>query len=115
MKTALYRQDDNEFLGYIAKDGAGWHAQTIFGYTIARTATKKEAEETLYTRGLGFLTGIWSYYDKDDHDWFPCIIKEAYEHKVTVIRTNFMGYQDPDDYKLVVLQSPNEEMLIKSH
>jgi len=113
-KTPLYRSDDKELLGYIVNDGAGWQAQTIFGYTIERTLTRRAAENTLRERGLSFLMGVWQYYDTDDKDWFPCILKEAHETRVTVIRTNVMGYQDPDDYKFVVIQKPTETRLIKS-
>jgi hypothetical protein len=113
MKIALHRDEDNEFLGYVVEDGTSWQAQTIFGYTIARTQSRTDAEAVLYDRGLGFLMGTWQYYDKEDGDWFPCVIKEASELRVTVIRTNMMGYQDPDDYKLVVIEHPNENNLIK--
>ncbi len=113
-KTALYRPDDNEFLGYVVEDSTGWQAQTIFGYLVERTLTRQEAEAVLRERGLTFLKGIWQYYDKDDGDWFPCVIKDANKHRVTVIRTNRMGSQNPDDYKLVVLNDPTENVLIKS-
>ena len=114
MKTAFNRAEDNEFLGYVTKDNTSWLAQTIFGYTIERTNTQKEAENILLEKGLGYLLGNWQYFDKDDHDWFPCIIQEAYEHKVIVVRTNALGYQDPDDYKRVILESPDENILIKN-
>jgi hypothetical protein len=64
-------------------------------------------------RGLSFLMGVWQYLDKDDRDWHACIIKEANPTRVIVIRTNVMGYQDPDDYKLVTLHKPTDETLIK--
>lgn len=113
-KTPLYHPDTHEFLGILAKDTTGWTAQTIFGYTIARTTTRNDAEVIIREQGLMYLMGIWQYYDKDDHDWFPCVIKEAYEHKVTVIRTNAMGVQDADSYKYVILNNPTEQTLIKS-
>lgn len=113
-KTPLYRDEDNEFLGLLVKETTGWSAQTIFGYTIARTETEKEAKEVIFERGLTYLEGVWQYYDKDDHDWFPCVIKEANEHRVTVIRTNVLGYQDPDDFKIVILKEPTDQNLVKS-
>ena len=113
-KTPLHRTDDNEFLGFIVQDAAGWQAQTIFGYTIERTTSKAAAEKILRERGLTFLMGTWQYYDTDDKDWFPCVIKEAHELRVTVIRTNALGYQDPDDYKMVSISKPSETRLIKS-
>lgn len=113
-KTALHRADDNEFLGYIVKDTTGWQAQTIFGYLIERTTTKTAAKKVLEEQGLTYLMGIWQYYDKDEHGWFPCVLKVANKQRVTVIRTNHMGYQDPEDFKIVTLVSPTENTLIKS-
>lgn len=113
-RTPLYRKDDKELLGFIVHDETGWQAQTIFGYTIDRTTTEKDAKRILREQGLSSLTGVWHYYDRDDHDWFPCILKEAHERSVTVIRTNAMGYQDPDDYKLVTIKDPSEHTLVKA-
>lgn len=113
-KTPFFRIDDNELLGFIADDGLSWQALTIFGYQISRTETRKQAEDILLEKGLTYLMGIWQYYDKDDKDWFPCVIKEAFEHKVIVNRTTELGYPDPDDYKQVVIEAPTENDLIKS-
>jgi len=112
-KTPFYREDDNEFLGFLVKDSTGWQAQTIFGHPIARAESRHATEAVLLERGLGFLMGVWQYFDTDDQDWFPCILKEVFEKRVTVIRTNAMGYQDPDDYKLVIINEPTESTLVK--
>lgn len=112
-KRPFHRDEDDEFLGYIVQDATGWQAQTIFGYTIERVETQRAAEKTLLEKGLGFLMGVWQYYDKDDHGWFPCVIKEAQAHRVTIIRTNAMGYQDPDDYKQLILTDPTDQILTK--
>jgi len=113
-KTPFFRLDDNEFVGFIAHDGTTWQALTIFGYQISRESTESAAERVLNEEGLTFLTGIWQYYDTDDKEWFPCVIKEAYEQRVIVNRTNVFGYKDPDDYKQVVIENPTENSLIKS-
>lgn len=113
-KIPINREDDGELLGFIARDSAGWEAQTIFGYPIAHTEDEESADQVIRSQGLLSLTGLWQYFDKDDQAWFPCIIKEAFEHKVVVIRTNALGYQDPDDYKTVVIEDPDETTLIKS-
>ena len=112
-KTPIYRKDDHEFLGYVVKDQNSWQAQTIFGATIDRTASEKEAEKVLRDRGLSFLSGVWQYLDPSDKEWHTCIIQEAYETQVRVVRTNAMGYEDPDDRKHVLLKHPNETNLIK--
>jgi len=113
-KIPIHREDDGEFLGFIAQDAAGWDAQTIFGYSILRTTNKATAEDTVRAKGLGFLTGLWQYFDKDDQDWHSCVLKESHEHQVTVIRTNYMGYRDPDDFKIVTIDNPDETKLIKT-
>lgn len=113
MGTPLYREDDNVFLGLIEKDETSWLAQTIFGYTIARATSREEAEAILHERGTSYLKGVWQYYDKDDRDWFPCVIQGAHEQKVTVVRTNDLGYQDPDNYKHVILENPDDTTLLK--
>lgn len=113
-KIPIHREDDGELLGMIVQDSAGWQAQTIFGYTLARTDKQNEAEMVVREQGLSSLMGTWQYFDVDDGQWYPCILKEANEHKVTVIRTNYMGYQDPDDYKLVTINDPDETKLVKS-
>lgn len=113
-KTPLYRKDDKELLGFIAEENNSWVAQTIFGYTIERTTSQKEAERILRAQGLQFLMGIWQYYDTDEHDWFPCVLKEANEHQVTVIRTDYMGGQGSDVYKLFTIKNPTENNLVKS-
>ena len=114
IKTPLYHEENDAFLGNIVQDSTGWQAQTVFGYIIARTLSEKDAEAVLRAEGLTYLSGIWQYYDKEEHDWFPCTIKDANEHIVTVIRTNALGYQDPEVYKLYVIEGPSEENLIKS-
>lgn len=113
-KQPIRHKESNELLGFVTKDTTGWRAQTIFGYDISRTATEEEAEKLLREKGLSFLMGVWQYLDPDDGKWHPCILKEAYEQRVTVIRTNFMGYQDPDDYKIVTIENPTETELVKN-
>lgn len=113
-KTPIHREDDKELLGFVAQSAASWEAQTIFGYTISRTTDQASAERIVREQGLDFLQGLWQYYDKDDHKWHTCILKEAYEHQVTVMRTSPLGYPDPDDYKIVTIKAPDETNLAKS-
>lgn len=113
-KQPVTREDDNELLGFVARGTNGWIAQTIFGYPIRWADNEKDAAAIVRENGLGFLMGVWQYYDTDDQAWFPCVIKEAYEQQVVVIRTTPMGYQDPDDYKLVEIKKPDETNLVKS-
>jgi len=113
-KTPIIREDDGELLGFVEKSSAGWTAQTIFGYVFARSDTQAAVEEVVRSQGLNILQGLWQYFDKKDRVWHPCILKEAYENRVVVIRTNEMGYQDPDTYKLVTITNPTETNLVKA-
>ena len=113
-RIPILRQDDGELLGYIEQDGTSWTAQTMFGYIFARSVERQEVEEVVRSQGLIILQGVWQYFDRDDKVWYPCILKEAYDGSVKVIRTNAMGYQDPDDYKLVTIKNPPETDLVKA-
>lgn len=113
-KTPIIRQDDGELLGYVAQEVGAWSAQTIFGYVFARSDNRESVEEAVRSQGLNILQGLWQYYDKQDKAWFPCVLKEVFPDRVIVIRTSAMGYQDPDDYKLVSISNPGETDLVKS-
>lgn len=113
-KTPLYSIDDESHIGFIVDDGSSWQATTIFGYLVSRTTNREDAEAILQDQGLTYLKGVWQYFDQDDKDWFPCVIKKAFEQRVIVNRTNTLGFQDPDDYKQVVIENPTENDLIKA-
>ena len=113
-KTPVIHEDTGEILGYVDKAQAGWRAMTAFGFTIARTESADEAESVVRTEGQKILQGTWRYYDETERDWFPCIIKEVYENRVVVVRTNELGFQDAEHYKRVVIKDPSEEKLLKS-
>jgi len=113
-KTPVYSIDDDALLGFVVSDGTTWQVLTIFGYLISRASTRQQAEEVMQDRGPTFLKGVWQYYDREDREWFDCVIKKAYEQRVIVNRTNSLGYQDPEDYKQVVIENPTENDLIKS-
>lgn len=113
-KIPVNRADDDELLGFVIQDKLGWIAQTIFGYEIARASDESAAARIVREQGLSFLTGIWQYLDPDDRDWYPCVLREVYEHRVIVMRTNKMGHPDPDDYKVVTIKEPSELNLAKS-
>lgn len=114
-KTPVNRADDGELLGYVAEDKTGWQAQTVFGYTFVRAESRESVEQVVRDQGLGILGGLWHYLDEDDKQWHPCVIKEAAPSQVVVIRTNEMGYQDPDSYKHVVIKNPDETRLVVAH
>lgn len=113
-RIPINREDDGELLGFIEKSNASWTAQTIFGYVFARAENQAAVEEAVRSQGLTMLQGLWHYFDKKDRDWHPCVLKEVHENRVVVIRTNEMGYQDPDTYKMVIIKNPSDTNLVKS-
>ena len=113
-KIPINRDDDDELLGFIIQDKIGWIAQTIFGYEIARANDQTAATRIVREQGLSFLTGTWQYLGPDDRGWYPCVLREVYEHRVVVMRTNKLGHPDPDDYKVVTIKEPTELNLAKS-
>jgi len=110
-KIPIIRDDDGELLGYVAQELSGWSARTIFGYVLARTDSQSSAESVVRNEALLVLKGLWRYLDPDDRDWHPCILKDIQESRVTVVRTNELGYEDPEHYKLVILKNPSENTL----
>jgi hypothetical protein len=113
-KYPINNEDDHELLGFVAKDTAGWQAQTVFGYPLTRTDDRTKAEHIVREQGLSSLKGAWQYLDEDDHAWHPCVIKDANELQVTVIRTNALGFIEIDDGKLVIIKNPSELNLQKT-
>lgn len=107
------REDDGELLGFVAKDPTSWTARTIFGYVIARADTQTSAASIVRSKGLSILKGMWRFQDTDG-EWYPCVLKETYENRVIVIRTNELGFQDPEHYKLVTIKDPSESNLVKA-
>lgn len=103
--------ETGDVIGTLHKETNGWSAQTIFGYVMARCDSRHEAESVIRSQGLLILKGLWRYYDADDRDWFPCILKDVQENRVTVVRTNELGFEDPEHYKQVMLKNPSENTL----
>ena len=113
-RKPILRQDDAELLGYIQQTSTSWTAQTIFGLVIARVEDEKSAEMVVRNSGLTYLQGVWQYYDASDKSWYPCVLKEVFENRVVVVRTNELGFEDAAHYKHVVIKNPTEATLLKS-
>lgn len=106
-------EDSGEKLGYICREHAAWKAMTVFGYVLARTTTQGAAESIIRTECKAALGGMWRYQDSD-HEWYACILKEVFENRVVIIRTNERGIQESSNYKLVTIREPNETNFVKA-
>ncbi len=113
-KYPINHEDNHELLGFVAKDSTGWQARTVFGYPLGRTENRERAESIVREQGLPSLKGVWQYLDQDDQTWYPCVIKDANELQVTVIRTNALGFIEIDDGKFVIIKNPSELNLQKT-
>ncbi len=111
--VAVQEEDSGELLGYISKELSAWKAMTIFGYVLGRVESKGKAESMVRNDGRAALAGLWRYQDSD-HDWYACVIQEAYEDRVVVVRTNELGIQEPALYKRLTLKEPNETNFVKA-
>lgn len=109
----ILHENDGEILGYIRGSEDSWTARTVFGYVFARVASRQSAEAIVRDQGRLVIKGMWQYLDAD-HRWYPCIIKEAYENRVIVIRTNELGFEEHSTYKLVTIKDPSETNLQKA-
>lgn len=114
--SSIYKQpvrdeDSEELLGYISDTSGSWAAETIFGYVIGRSSSERDARELVVNQAAESMKALWRYFDKDDNDWHPCVIAEAYENRVVVTRTNELGYLTPEVFKRVTIKSPTETTL----
>lgn len=114
MRIPINRHDDGELLGFAVSDATGWQAQTVFGYVFARADDQESVEQAVRSQGQQILQGVWQYLDADDKQWHPCVLAQIAPLQVTVIRTNEMGYQDPETVKHVVIRHPDDTRLVKS-
>jgi hypothetical protein len=103
----IYRNDDNELMGYVAQIGSMWNALTIFGYSFSVVEDQTAAKHKVLSEGLSIMSRIWQYYDQDEKAWFSCRIAEARSDHVTVIRTNVLGYEDSTTSKFYTIEHPD--------
>ena len=113
--VSIHHHESGELLGFVTQTFDDiWEAKTIFGYVIERCRSSSGAEKIVREKSGEFVKGIWQYLDKDDQSWHPCVIKNFSQAGVEIVRTNPMGYQDRENYKIVMIESPNESSLAKS-
>lgn len=112
--TPILDAEDGTLLGFVAQDSNGWVAKLPFGYMMGRATTEGEAETIVRAQAKLMQSGLWQYYDENDGEWYPCILKKVHERRVTVARTNELGYIDVDDDKRVDINDPDETKLVKA-
>lgn len=109
----VHRNEDGELLGFIQEQKDLWLSLTIFGYVFDTAATAELAKEFVLKKGLSVLTGIWYYFDEKTDTWYPCLIKEASENQVIVVRSTEQGYLDPTINTIKVISNPDISKLKK--
>jgi hypothetical protein len=74
---AVRRPDDNELLGFVRQDAAGWTALTIFEGELGIAPAVDEARAIVQARGLSSLAEHWWHYMAADDSWQIVLIQEA--------------------------------------
>lgn len=109
-KKPVYRDDDNELLGYIKKTNDTWSAMTIFDYVFDQAATEPDARRIVENKGLEVLMGSWQYFDTTSDEWLDCVIIEA---SIDSVRIALMDGFYPDTTKTYSVAQPVAKHLRK--
>jgi hypothetical protein len=108
----VLHQDSGEIIGYVRQDKSGWSGSTVFKYVLGRADTMEDAMRIVTEHAYRSGTATWQYFDTDDNAWHSCIMKEVYEDRVVVLRTNDMGYHSHALYKIITIENPDDTKLI---
>lgn len=95
LSTAIYRESDNELLGYVKQTGEQWDALTIFGYAFATALSEADARAIVVNKGLEVLMGTWEYYNDTIGEWLGCALLEAAPNRVKIAELDG-PYPDPN-------------------
>ncbi len=101
MQEKIYREEDDEFIGFVEGKGQIWSCLTIFGYKYNEFDTFKKAKSHVISTGLSILLGRWQYYDSELKLWNDCFIQEAATDAVYVIPINGAYYSEENNPKIL--------------
>lgn len=103
----IYRNDDNELLGFAAKTTDGWVALTLFLSPFGHFSSQQDAIQSVKEKGLSILTERWEYYDNLSQEWLDCMIVEAAKDSVKV--APFDGFY-PDMSQIYTVHNPSQHL-----
>ena len=85
MRIPIYRESDQELVGFVIPVADHWRALTVFGGILATYETQQQATQHVVARGLKALSAHWQYYDVSAGTWHTCLIQEADPASVTIV------------------------------
>jgi hypothetical protein len=78
------RERDGELEGFVADDGDGWLALTVFHGVLATAETRHLAREVVHRLGLSSLAERWYWYSRHASEWRVVVPHEASPGRVRV-------------------------------
>jgi hypothetical protein len=78
------RDGDDELCGFVAADGAGWRAATVFGVTLGQHEDRGEAEQQVIAEGLASLAEHWMLLDGETGEEEIVLIQQSSPTGVTL-------------------------------
>jgi len=105
---AHHRPADDELVGYLSPEDAGYRPRTVFGYPLTPAADRAEAVRTLETRGLACLAEGWTLLDEDGEDLRVQILSASPE-RVVVVDAPY-GYYEASSPRFV-LPVPTDRLI----
>jgi hypothetical protein len=78
------RERDDELEGFVAEDGEGWLALTVFHGVLGRATSLNEARRIVQDRGLASLAQRWYWWSRLAPGWRVVVPLEASPARVRV-------------------------------
>lgn len=110
--TEVRRAEDDELMGYVRDDRAGWSALTVFGGLLATWETADRAHDEVAANGLAAMAEAW--WVEIEGTWQPCLLEEAGPSFVRLRLTDGdlgCGGEPPGAPPTVLLDAPTGDRL----
>ena len=78
------RASDGELEGFVAPDGDGWLALTVFHGALGRAATAGDARAVVHERGLASMAERWWWFSRRTGVWRIVVPQESSPGRVRV-------------------------------
>ena len=78
------RASDGELEGFVAPDGDGWLALTVFHGVLGRAATARDARAVVHQRGLASMAERWWWFSRRTGAWRIVVPLESSPGRVRV-------------------------------
>ncbi len=89
-----HRRDDGELLGWMSPEGDGFVPVDLFGRSLTDPVDWLTAEETLETRGIGYLADPYEL-KLDDGQWLRVRVTEVSTDRILVKKDDWSALGAP--------------------